>query len=89
MAPLTVRRQGVTGALAGNAVDMTLRLDNADALDHMPTATTTATDDLRSVIKEVGAGNVSNQEQPSSGPTDGVASICPPLPYGRVMISRR
>src|SRR5512132_3158103 len=40
---------------------------------HMPTATTaTATDDLRSVIKEVGAGSVSNQERPSSGPADGV-----------------
>jgi hypothetical protein len=39
----------------------------------MPTATTTtATDDLRSVIKEVGAGSVSNQERPSSGPADGV-----------------
>lgn len=35
--PMAVRRQGVTGALAGNAVDMTLRsLDNATALPTCP-----------------------------------------------------
>jgi thioredoxin reductase (NADPH) len=38
----------------------------------MPIATTTATHDLRSMIKEVGAGNVSNQGRPSGGPADGV-----------------
>ena len=35
-APMAVWRQGVTGALANNAVDMTLRLDNADALTTCP-----------------------------------------------------
>ncbi len=34
--PLAVWREGVTGALAGNAVDMTLSLDNADALPTCP-----------------------------------------------------
>jgi putative transposase len=34
--PMAVWRQGVTGALADNAVDMTLRLDNADALTTCP-----------------------------------------------------
>jgi hypothetical protein len=38
---------------------------------HMPTATT-ATDALRGVIKEVGAGQPSNQERWSIGPADGV-----------------
>jgi putative transposase len=35
-APMAVWRAGVTGALAGTAVDMTLRLDNADALPTYP-----------------------------------------------------
>ena len=44
--PMAVWREGVTGALGENAVDMTLRLDNAAALPtcphaHMPTASTT------------------------------------------------
>src|SRR6266540_6274424 len=39
---------------------------------HMPTATTTATDALRGVIKEVGAGQLSNQERWSGGPAEGV-----------------
>ena len=34
--PMAVWRQDVTGALANNAVDMTLRLDNADALTTCP-----------------------------------------------------
>jgi len=34
--PMTVWREGVSGALAGNAVDMTLRLDNAGALPTCP-----------------------------------------------------
>src|SRR6266511_3632431 len=38
----------------------------------MPTATTTATDALRGVIKEVGAGQLSNQERWSGGPAEGV-----------------
>jgi hypothetical protein len=38
----------------------------------MPTATTTAADDLRRVIKEVGADPASNQERPSAGPPLGV-----------------
>ena len=35
-APMTVWRDGVTGGLDGRAVDMTLRLDNADALPTCP-----------------------------------------------------
>jgi putative transposase len=34
--PMAVWREGVTGALGGTAVDMTLRLDNADALPTCP-----------------------------------------------------
>ena len=34
--PMAVWREGVIGALADNAVDMTLRLDNADALTTCP-----------------------------------------------------
>jgi putative transposase len=34
--PMAVWREGVTGALEGTAVDMTLRLDNADALPTYP-----------------------------------------------------
>jgi len=34
--PMAVWRDGVTGALAGQAVDMTLRLDNAGALPTSP-----------------------------------------------------
>src|SRR5512132_997515 len=39
---------------------------------HMPTATTTATDALRGVIEEGGAGPASNQHRRSGGPTDWV-----------------
>src|SRR5512132_4103063 len=38
----------------------------------MPTATTTATDALRGVIEEGGAGPASNQHRRSGGPTDWV-----------------
>ena len=34
--PMAVWREGVTGALAGNAVDMTLRLDDAAATPACP-----------------------------------------------------
>jgi putative transposase len=34
--PMAVWREGVTGALAGNAVDMTLRLDDAAASPTCP-----------------------------------------------------
>ena len=34
--PMAVWRAGVTGALSGNAVDMTLRLDDADASPTCP-----------------------------------------------------
>jgi hypothetical protein len=33
---MAIWREGVTGLLADNAVDMTLRLDNADALTTCP-----------------------------------------------------
>src|SRR5512132_4270736 len=39
---------------------------------HVPTATTTATDALRGVIEEGGAGPASNQHRRSGGPTDWV-----------------
>ena len=43
--PMAVWRDGISGALADNAVDMTLRLDYASRVAHIPTATTaTATD---------------------------------------------
>ncbi|MDA8050089.1 MAG: transposase [Rhodospirillales bacterium] len=35
-APMTVWRAGITGALGGTVVDMTLRLDNAGALPTSP-----------------------------------------------------
>jgi len=38
--PMAVWREGVTGALDEKAVDMTLRLDNAKGVVHMPTAAT-------------------------------------------------
>ena len=57
--PMAVWREGVTGALADNAVDMTLRLDDAARVAHMPTATTaTATDASSGVIEEDGAGQL-------------------------------
>jgi hypothetical protein len=34
--PMAVWRAGVTGVIEGTAVDMTLRLDNADALPTCP-----------------------------------------------------
>ncbi|MBI2737250.1 MAG: hypothetical protein HYX38_11990 [Rhodospirillales bacterium] len=34
--PMAVWREGVTGGLDGTAVDMTLRLDNANALPTCP-----------------------------------------------------
>ena len=79
--PMAIWREGVTGLLADNAVDMTLRLDDARASPHMPTATTaTATDASSGVIEEDGAGQPSNQERRSSGPAHRVhltASIAP------------
>jgi hypothetical protein len=74
---MTIRREGVTGLLADNAVDMTLRLDNADALTTCPQRqqqqqTTCA------ALSRRGAGSVSNQERPSSGPADGGHFTGPP-----------
>jgi hypothetical protein len=56
--PMSVWREGVIGALADNAVDMTLRLDDAAASVHMPTATATATDASSGVIEEDGAASL-------------------------------
>jgi Integrase core domain len=38
--PMAVWRRGVSGGLPETVVDMTLRLDNAKSVAHMPTATT-------------------------------------------------
>jgi hypothetical protein len=55
-------------------------LGRRGSVAHMPTATTTTTaaDDLRRVIKEVGADPASNQERPSGGPPLGVHFTSPP-----------
>ena len=37
--PMSVWREGTSGLLDEKAVDMTLRLDNAKSVAHMPTAT--------------------------------------------------
>ena len=59
--PMTVWREGI---FANTAVDMTLHLDNAGALAHMPTAAT-ATPTVRSLIwqsQEIGtAENLGNR----------------------------
>ena len=71
-APMTVWRERVSGALNGNAVDMTLRWDDAAA------STTHAHRDNNSnrplAQRDQGgrAGSVFNRERPSSGPADGV-----------------
>jgi putative transposase len=75
--PMTVWREGVSGIPAGNAVDMTPParwpgVGRRCRVAHMPTATTTATDDLRSMIEGNGAGRSSNQQRSSRGPADGV-----------------
>ncbi len=68
--PMAVWREDVTGTLADNAVHPAL--GRRSRVAHMPTATTTATNSFRGVIKEVGAGHSSNQDRRSRGPTDGV-----------------
>jgi hypothetical protein len=50
---------GVTSALADNAVDVTLGLEEAAASPHR----VTATNDLRSVIEGNGAAQTHNQEK--------------------------
>jgi type III restriction enzyme len=55
----------------------------------MPTATTTATDPLRGVIEEGGAGPASNQDRRSGGPTDWVQFIAESHPRVRAYVKNQ
>ena len=68
---MAVWREAITGTLAGNAVDMTLRVDDARA---SPTCHRVNNRNRRLAWcdREDGTGQPSNQEQWSSGPAEGV-----------------
>jgi len=63
---MAVWREGVTGALAGNAVDITLRFGRRYRVAHMPTTTTTATDALRREACETRASPWTSNDRAAS-----------------------
>src|SRR5512147_561304 len=84
--PMAVWREGVTGPLADKHRGHDTAFGRRSRVAHMPTATTTATNDLHSVIKEVGAGGVSIKTDCPVVPPTGSTSILggQPPPKGSV-----